>query len=277
MVDVYMTRMHELMIILYAASAFAYFIDFFYNNRKAKQFAFWLLAIVWILQTIFLFIQMIVTGRFPVLSITEGLYFYAWVLVTLSIFVQKFLKIEFIVFFTNILGFIAIVIHTFAPNRMATNVMADQLVSELLFIHITMAILSYGAFTLSFIFSILYLIQYDLLKRKKWGKTLLRIQDLSKLEHLAFILSVIGLPLLLFSLILGIQWAYLKIPNMTWFDSKVLGSFIVIIVYCIYLFVKMRKEMYGKNLALFNVASFLIVLINFFLFGRLSSFHDWNN
>ncbi len=277
MVDVYMTRMHELMIILYAASAFAYFIDFFYNNRKAKQFAFWLLAIVWILQTIFLFIQMIVTGRFPVLSITEGLYFYAWVLVTLSLFVQKFLKIEFIVFFTNILGFIAIVIHTFAPNRMATNVMADQLVSELLFIHITMAILSYGAFTLSFIFSILYLIQYDLLKRKKWGKTLLRIQDLSKLEHLAFILSVIGLPLLLFSLILGIQWAYLKIPNMTWFDSKVLGSFIVIIVYCIYLFVKMRKEMYGKNLALFNVASFLIVLINFFLFGRLSSFHDWNN
>lgn len=277
MVDVYMTRMHELMIILYAASAFAYFIDFFYNNRKAKQFAFWLLAIVWILQTIFLFIQMIVTGRFPVLSITDGLYFYAWVLVTLSLFVQKFLKIEFIVFFTNILGFIAIVIHTFAPNRMATNVMADQLVSELLFIHITMAILSYGAFTLSFIFSILYLIQYDLLKRKKWGKTLLRIQDLSKLEHLAFILSVIGLPLLLFSLILGIQWAYLKIPNMTWFDSKVLGSFIVIIVYCIYLFVKMRKEMYGKNLALFNVASFLIVLINFFLFGRLSSFHDWNN
>mgnify|MGYP001274114767 CR=1 FL=1 len=277
MVDVYMTRMYELMIILYAASTFAYFIDFIYNNRKAKQFAFWLLAIVWILQTIFLFIQMIVTGRFPVLSITEGLYFYAWVLVTLSLFVQKFLKIEFIVFFTNILGFIAIVIHTFAPNRMATNVMADQLVSELLFIHITMAILSYGAFTLSFIFSILYLIQYDLLKRKKWGKTLLRIQDLSKLEHLAFILSVIGLPLLLFSLILGIQWAYLKIPNMTWFDSKVLGSFIVIIVYCIYLFVKMRKEMYGKNLALFNVASFLIVLINFFLFGRLSSFHDWNN
>jgi len=277
MYDIYMTRMHEIMVILYAGSAFAYFIDYIYNNRKAKQLAFWLLAIVWVLQTIFLFLYMIETGRFPVLTIFEGLYFYAWILITLSLLVQKFLKIEFIIFFTNILGFAVIVIHTFAPHQMASKVMAEQLVSELLLIHITLAILSYGAFTLSFIFSILYLIQYDLLKRKKWGKRLLRIQDLSRLEHLAFVLNVIGVPLLLFSLILGLQWAYIKIPNMSWFDTKILGSFVVFVVYSIYLFVKLRKEMYGKNLAILNVASFLIVLINFFLFGRLSEFHYWNN
>ena len=109
---------------------------------------------------------MMKTGRFPVLTIFEGLYFYTWVLVTLSLFINRFFKVDFIVFFTNILGFIVMAIHTFAPIQIESKVMAEQLVSELSIIHITLAILSYGAFSLSFVFSILYLIQYNLLKQK---------------------------------------------------------------------------------------------------------------
>ena len=63
------------------------------------------------------------------------------------------------------------VIHTFAPDQVVSGgVSAEQLVSELLFIHITAAILSYGAFSLSFVFSLLYLLQYNLLKAKKMGE-----------------------------------------------------------------------------------------------------------
>lgn len=43
-------------------------------------------------------------------------------------------------------------IHTFAPVQIESQVLAQRLVSELLLIHITFAILSYGAFTLSFVF-----------------------------------------------------------------------------------------------------------------------------
>lgn len=106
------------------------------------------------------------TGRFPVLNVFEGLYFYTWVLVTLSLVLNRFLKAEFIIFFTNVIGFIMMAIHTFAPAQYESAAVSSQLVSELLLIHITMAILSYGAFSLSFVFSILYTIQYNLLKRK---------------------------------------------------------------------------------------------------------------
>ncbi len=44
--------------------------------------------------------------------------------------------------------------------------------SELLIIHITMAILSYGAFSVSFVFSALYLVQYNLLKKEEVGQAL---------------------------------------------------------------------------------------------------------
>jgi HemX protein len=269
------TRLHELTVVLYAFSVLLYFFDFIHHNRKAKRIAFWLLAFVWISQTTFLIYYMVITGRFPVLTIFEGLYFYAWVLITLSIGINHLLRMDFIVFFTNILGFTIMAIHTFAPMQYHSHVMAKQLVSELLLIHITMAILSYGAFSLSFVFSLLYLFQYDLLKRKKWGKRLIRIADLEKLERLSYIFAIIGVPMLLLGLILGLQWAFLKLPGMPWYDMKIIGSFLLLTAYSIYLYLRTVKNQSGKKLALWNVASFLIVLINFFLFGRLSSFHLW--
>lgn len=275
MYDMYMTRLHELTVILYALSVLLYFIDFLHNNRKANKAAFWLLAFVWILQTGFLTLYMFKAGRLPVLNIFEGLYFYTWVLITFSLGINKLLRVDFIVFFTNVLGFIIMAIHTFAPDQLHSNVLAEQLISELLLIHITAAILSYGAFSLSFVFSLLYLIQYDLLKRKKWGKRLLRITDLAKLDYMSYVLNVIGVPMLIIGLILGVQWAYIKVPEMFWYDAKVIGSFIVLAVYSINLYLRVAKGLTGRNLALWNIASFLIVLINFLLIGRLSSFHLW--
>jgi len=275
MSSVFMTRLHEFTVVLYAISVLIYFFDFLHHNRKANRIAFWLLAFVWVLQTVFLFFYMIKTGRFPVLTIFEGLYFYAWVLITLSVIINHLLKIDFIVFFTNILGFIVLAIHTFAPMQYDSNVMSERLVSELLLIHITMAILSYGAFSLSGIFSLLYLLQYKLLKQKKWGKQLVRLADLQKLERLSYIFAAIGVPMLLLALILGLQWAFLKLPGMPWYDIKIIGSFVLLTVYSIYLYLKIVRNEAGRKLALWNVASFLIVLINFFLFGKLSSFHFW--
>ncbi len=272
-----LTRINEVTIILYALCVLLYFIDFLNNNRKANRAAFWLLSIVWLLQTIFLFARMFETGRFPVLNMFEGLYFYTWVLVTLSVVLNKFLRAEFIIFFTNIIGFIMMAIHTFAPAQYESAAVSSQLVSELLLIHITMAILSYGAFSLSFVFSILYTIQYDLLKKKKWGKRLLRIEDLSKLDHMSYVLNVIGVPMLLLSLILGIIWAYIKVVNFHWYDAKILGSFMVLLTYSAYLYIRIVRELQGRSVALMNIAAFLVLLINFFLFGSLSRFHIWNS
>lgn len=275
MFDIHLTRLHELTVVLYAFSVLLYFVDFIHHNRKANRIAFWLLAFVWVLQTAFLCIYMLKTGSFPVLSLFEGLYFYSWVLVSLSLGINHFLRVDFIVFFTNILGFIVMAIHTFEPVPYQSHIVAQKLVSELLLIHITMAIVSYGAFSLSFVFSLLYLIQYDLLKRKKWGQQLLRLSDLNKLEHMSYVLAVIGVPILFLSLILGLQWVILKVPGVPWYDSKVIGSFFVLSAYSIYLYLRIGKNMAGKSLALWNVCSFFIVLINFFLFGQLSSFHFW--
>lgn len=271
------TRLHELTIILYALSVLLYFIDYLYSNQKANKVAFWLLAVVWVLQTIFLSLYVFETGRFPVLTIFEGLYFYTWILITFSLVLNRLSRIDFVIFFTNLVGFIVMVIHIFSPWQFKAVVSASQLISELLIIHITMAIFSYGALSISSLFSLLYIIQYNLLKKRKWEKKLWRIADLSRLEFMSSLLIGIGVPLLLISLILGLEWAFITIPHVKWYDAKIIGSFFVLISYSIYLFLRFRKGYQGKSLALWNVASFLIILINFFLFGKLSSFHIWYN
>ncbi|MEK4028634.1 cytochrome c biogenesis protein CcsA [Pseudobacillus sp. FSL P4-0506] len=270
-----MARLHELMVILYALSVMLYFIDFLNQNRKANKVAFWTLSIVWVLQTIFLFLYMFKTGRFPVLTLFEGLYFYAWILITLSLVINRLLRMDFTVFFTNMIGFAIMAIHTFAPVQMESQAMAEQLVSELLLIHITMAILSYAAFSLSFIFSALYLLQYRLLKMKKWSQRLWRLGDLDKLTKFSYVSNAVGVPMLLLSLILGLIWKFIKLPDVSWYDVKIITSFILLIIYGIYLYLKVRKGLYGKSLALLNTAAFLIILINFFLVSRFSSFHFW--
>ncbi|MEI2388611.1 cytochrome c biogenesis protein [Priestia megaterium] len=277
MVDMELTRIYELIVILYAASVLLYFIDFVQNNRKANSIAFWLLSIVWVLQTAFLILRMFETGRFPILTVSEGLYFYAWVLITLSLVINRLFRVDFMVFFTNVIGFLIMAIHTFAPLETYTAVQSERLVSELLIIHITMAILSYGAFSVSFVFSALYLVQYNLLKKKKWGKRLLRIEDLTKLDYMSYVLILIGVPLLLLSLILGIIWAYIKYVDFHWYDTKVLGSFLMLVAYSAYLYARLRRGIQGKAIAMWNIGLFLVLLINFFLFGSLSNFHFWGS
>ncbi|WMT30308.1 cytochrome c biogenesis protein [Bacillus aerius] len=273
MIESIVARLGEATILIYALSVLFYFIDFLQHNRKAGKMAFWLLSIVWLLQTVYMFYIMMETDRFPVLNVAEGLYFYTWVLVTLSLVLTKVLRVEFIVFFTNVIGFSMMAIHTFTPSDLHSAELTGKLTSELLVIHITMAILSYGAFSLSFAFSLLYLFQYRLLKKKKWGKWLLRIEDLSKLDHMAYVLNIIGVPMLLLSLILGIIWAYISYDTLYWTDAKVLGSFIMLFLYGFYLYIRLVRNMQGKIVARWNVASFLVLMINYFLLGSLSTFH----
>ncbi|MGE6422846.1 cytochrome c biogenesis protein [Bacillus altitudinis] len=273
MMESIVARLGEATTLIYALSVLFYFIDFLQHNRKAGKMAFWLLSIVWLLQTVYMFYIMMETDRFPVLNVAEGLYFYTWVLVTLSLVLTKVLRVEFIVFFTNVIGFSMMAIHTFTPSDLHSAELTGKLTSELLVIHITMAILSYGAFSLSFAFSLLYLFQYRLLKKKKWGKWLLRIEDLSKLDHMAYVLNIIGVPMLLLSLILGIIWAYISYDTLYWTDAKVLGSFIMLFLYGFYLYIRLVRNMQGKSVARWNVASFLVLMINYFLLGSLSTFH----
>lgn len=275
MADITMARLHEAMVILYAVSLVFYFIDYLYKEKKASRIAMTLLGVVWLLQTVFLGLYIFETQRFPILTLFEGIYFYAWLLVTLSIVLRIFYRFDFAVFFINIIGFIFMTIHTFAPVQIERSPVGEALVSELLLIHITFAILSYVAFSLSFVFSALHLVMYRLLKKKKWTKQWSNLPSLGQTESGMTISILVGISLLFVSLVLGLQWAYISLDQFSLLDMKIIGSFILLIVYSGVLYRHRKGSMNGANYAFAHLYAFLLLLINFFLGSRLSEFHFW--
>ncbi|ATP41292.1 cytochrome C assembly protein [Solibacillus sp. R5-41] len=274
MTEVAMTRLYELMIILYALSIVLYFIDYLYKNLKARRVAFWFVSIVWIMQIVFIVLFIVETKRFPVLSLYEGVFFYAWLLTTLSIILHCIARVDLPVFFINVLSFIFVTIHMFAPNT-TTQIVGESLVSEMLFIHISFAIVSYAAFSLSFVFSILYLILYRILKQKKLNNLWSRLPSLQQMSKWISYSNIVGVPLLLISLILGLEWAYMTLEGLSVFDVKIISSFIVSVVYLLILLLHRQGKLVGVTFAWVQVYLFLLVVINFFLGSKLSNFHLW--
>ncbi|OIJ18349.1 cytochrome C assembly protein [Anaerobacillus alkalidiazotrophicus] len=262
-------------VILYCLSVIGYFIDFLQNNQKVNRISFWLLSIVWVLQTIFFVLRMLEYNRLPLMTSFEGLFFYAWIIVSVSLVINWFFKVDFFVFFTNIFGFAIMAFSVFIPTGDISPNLQELLIVELLFIHVTLILLAYGSFTFAFIFSIMYYYQHQMLKKKRWSKRLFRFGDLSKSEHLVFMFTVLGFPLLLMGVFLGLVWAALSLEQVPWFDAKIVTSVLVLFVYGYYLYQRVVKKIRGYSLVLLNIAGFLLVLINYFLSGSLSKFHLW--
>ncbi|SOC02636.1 HemX protein [Ureibacillus xyleni] len=274
MTQIVMARLYEIMVVLYAIGIVCYFVDFFYKQVKVRRIAFWFISVVWILQTSFFLLNILVTRRFPILSLSEGIYFYAWLLVTISIILHCIVRVDLPVFFINVLGFIFVTIHLFAPDRVR-HPLVESLESEMLFIHISFAILSYAAFTLSFVFSILYLILYNILKKKKFSKMWSRLPNLHQMSQWMTYSILIGIPIIFISLLLGLEWAFLKLEGLSIFDMKIVGSFVIMIIYLIVLVLHRSGKLTGLNFAWAQIYTFLLVVINFFLGSKLSNFHIW--
>ncbi|MFD1030473.1 cytochrome C assembly family protein [Metaplanococcus flavidus] len=275
MADITMARLHEAMVILYAVSLVFYFLDYVYKEKKAARIAMSLLGVVWLLQTVFLVFYIIETQRFPILTLFEGIYFYAWLLVTVSLILRIFYRFDFAVFLINIIGFIFMTIHTFAPVQIERSPVGESLVSELLLIHVSFAILSYAAFSLSFVFSLLNILQYRLLKQKKWTKQWDSLPSLGQTEKGMSISIGVGISLLFVSLVLGLQWAYIALVDFSILDPKIVGSFILVVVYSVILWRHQKGNLNGMSHSMAHIYAFLVLLINFFLGSRLSEFHFW--
>ncbi len=269
-------RLSEVTAVIYCIGLIFLSFDFIQMRPKSRRIGIGILTFVWVALTAQMILQFINTDRLPVLSAVQSLLFFVWILVTFSLIANRFMKIDFLLFFTNIIGCVLMVIYTFTDlSNTVGEGLAERLISELLIVHITFAIISYGAFAIAFVLSVLYLVQYRMLKQKKWGVRLQRLGDLNKLEKMTSNLVVIGVPFLLVSLMHGLLWAHMKIPDIMWADPKIIGSIILLINYTIYIYFQKIRKFHGKTLAIWNVVCFIIVLINFLVLNNLSKFHIW--
>lgn len=260
---------------IYALSLLFYFSDVAHANRQVKRVGTGLLSFVWLLQTIYLALNLFGHRTSWVFSGSETLFLFSWLLVTISLLMARVFRIELLVFFINVFGFGVLALNFFSNPRVSPTLHNWNVSDELLFVHVSLAIGSYALFAVAAVLSGMYLFLHRKLKEKDWSPTMKRMPSLEKMDRYAYVSVIVGAPLLLLALALGVVWVALEGDRRLFLDPKVVNSVFVLAAYMFYLFQRRSLRIDGRKLAAWNLAAFVIVVINFIVTDLVSGFHDW--
>ncbi len=149
---------------------------------------------------------------------------------------------------------------TVAPSRVQHEPAAN---GALFALHITIGILAYAAFAISFLLSVIYLIQNRVLRRGRPGLTFWRFPALEVLERMSRSSVWVGLVALAIGTTLGFVWEHRLTGHFALADPKVLVTLIVLAVYVIYLAIVRTPAWRGARAALVCACNFVIVLFSY--------------
>jgi HemX protein len=267
--------LYDLIIYIYALSLLFYFTDAVSRNDGAKRMGAGLLVFVWILQTLFFCFRMYEHRYIPVLTMFEALFFFAWLLVTISLVLSRFFSMAFAVFFVNVFAFTVLVLNLLTDPGVPPAEFEST--EKLLWLHIALAIFSYAAFAMSAVLSGLYLFLHRRLKGKRWSFVLIRLPSLETLEKYMTLFALVAIPMLILSLSLGSVAMVLRGTSAAglFMDIKVAGTLAVLVLYGWIFVLKRKLRSPAARIAWWNVASFAVLMINFAFSNFFSMIHPW--
>jgi ABC-type uncharacterized transport system permease subunit len=126
--------------------------------------------------------------------------------------------------------------------------------------HVTLAILAYAAFALSFVLSLLYLIQNRQIRRGRTGVLFSRLPALEVIGRMNRTSVIIGMFVLSVSVGLGIAWAHRVWDGPG--DAKLVWALLTLAVYGLLLW-KDRRGWEGPRVALLSIVGFVLVLFSY--------------
>jgi len=144
----------------------------------------------------------------------------------------------------------------------------------LLALHITLDVLGYAAFALSFVLSVIYLIQNGLLRSRRLGSIIWRFPALESLERMSRSSVIVGLVSLLVGIAFGLLWVH-RIWGHYWNgDPKEIITVLILAVYAGYLWLGRTGSWRGARASALCVFNFVLVLFSYSVVNLdLSNFH----
>ncbi|HYM84158.1 MAG TPA: c-type cytochrome biogenesis protein CcsB [Candidatus Dormibacteraeota bacterium] len=208
----------------------------------------------------------IATGHGPFANMYEFSVAFAWGIVTAYMWFERR-------YHQRILGLVVIPVAlamlayaTTIPSTIEPLVPALQN-NLLLTVHVAVAIVAYGSFTVAFASAILYLIQPE---GGRWG-----LPKPEVLDEIGYRSIVIGFPFLTLTIILGAVWADVAWGSYWSWDPKETASLVTWLIYGAYLHARVVRGWRGERAAWLLILGFGATLFTYFgnlFFGGLHSY-----
>jgi len=244
--------------VLYLISTVLYFVFFALKNEKMGRFAGFLISGGFLFHTLALIIRGVGAGRLPMTNQYEFATSFAWgICLCFLIFLRKY---HFDALGTFVSPVIFLIIGYAAMQSREVRELMPALRSNWLGIHVSTAIISYGAFGVSFAVSLMFLMREKMKAHEFWDK---HIPELQKLDLISYRAVSLGFLFLTFVIISGAIWAERAWGSYWSWDPKETWSLVTWIIYALYLHLRISKNWRGKSAALFAVIGFLCVLFTY--------------
>jgi ABC-type uncharacterized transport system permease subunit len=153
--------------------------------------------------------------------------------------------------------FVFCVLGAVLPARAPVN---EATQGSLFAFHVTLAILAYAAFALSFVLSVLYLVQARQIRKGRTGLLFARLPALDVIGRMNRTSVAIGMVVLSISIALGVAWARKMWSGLG--DAKVVFALVTLLVYGILLWMD-RRGWEGPRVARLSIVGFVLVLFSY--------------
>jgi cytochrome c-type biogenesis protein CcsB len=198
---------------------------------------------------------------FPLTSFYESLLFFSWVIVGTYLWVDFRSRLKHLGSFALPIVLIVSVVAVFQKSQIEP--LHPSLQSIWLILHTSVAFVGYGAFTLVFCLSIMYLLQDHQLKAKHLGKFYYRLPSLTTIDYISYKCLSIGFPFFTLGIVLGSIWASYAWGAYWQWDPKETWSLITWFMYAVLLHSRLLTGWRGRKAAYISIVGFIFVLFTF--------------
>ncbi|MCX7990753.1 MAG: c-type cytochrome biogenesis protein CcsB [Proteobacteria bacterium] len=221
--------------------------------------------IIFSLSTIAIFFYLVLRGvkggYFPVSNTHEGLVFFALLCSVFFLIFYLRNKILILGVFLSPLVTILTLIAGFTDKSIGE--ILPILQSFWFPIHVVSAFIGNALFALSFVVSLVYLIENFRLKKKKFDVLGKLLPSITMLDTINYFCIVYGFPFLTLGMITGAIWAQVAIGSYWNNDPKEIWSLFTWFIYAALLHTRLISGWRGKKIAFLSILAFLFLVFSF--------------
>jgi len=257
-----------LIALVYLAASGVYVAYLFVRKDRVVVAAGRLLMIGVALHTLAIAVRWAVTGRTPVTTLHESLFFFSWITAALYLAVLFKYKLRVLGVFVAPFALVLLITAIFMNNRVME--LPPVLASYWLPVHVTMAFLGNAFFAIAFFLGIMYIIQDYYLKHRKFKGIYYVMPPLDILDELNYKCLQYGFPLLTLAIITGAIWSEAALGSYWDWQPRQIWSLITWFLYAALLHGRLTTGWRGRKAAIFSGIAFAALVGSFFIINLVS-------
>ena len=249
-------------LVVYLISALGYMCSLYVRRVLAAKVSTWILFAAFVFHTVFFALRYSKTGQTPVISLHETLSFFAWAMAGIYLAFQLKTKTRVLGAFVSPLTFLLMIVAS--PGLGGHVSLPGILQSNLVPVHVILAVTGEALFALASCAGAMYLIQEGMIKNKRMSGFIRIFPSLTDLDRINHICLMWGFPLLTLGILVGSIWARTAWGSLWQWDPKQVWTLTAWFAYALLLHQRLAIGWKGRKAALFSLVAFAILLASLF-------------